>query len=163
MLGRVKRWGLAMLAPKAALRVAPVPPREERGAFDPPSASLLRKRIGARNAPARSTASGGSNKELWQEGQGREATEGARQAGVRRLSCARGTQQPGEAHRTHGERPKGAWRARKVLRLMDWTTRTKQLSTMRGRDESGRVSPPPPLLRRHHRKASIARIRRRPV
>ena len=51
VLGRVKRCVLAMLArrrppaapsptPYSALRVAPLPPREERDAFDPPCAAL---------------------------------------------------------------------------------------------------------------------------
>lgn len=51
VLGRVKRWVLAMLALIGALRVAPVPPREERGAFDPPCAPRRSEPVGTKGVP----------------------------------------------------------------------------------------------------------------
>jgi hypothetical protein len=40
-----------MLAQIDALRVAPVPPREERGAFDPPFASRPPEGVGTKGVP----------------------------------------------------------------------------------------------------------------
>ena len=51
VLGRVKRWVLAMLALVDVLRVAPLPPREERGAFDPPSAPCRSEPVGTKGVP----------------------------------------------------------------------------------------------------------------
>jgi len=68
VLGRVKRWVLAVLAMLARprsfggspcptlsarcawLRAAPVPPREERGAFDPPCDSVAHLEVSGREA-----------------------------------------------------------------------------------------------------------------
>ena len=51
VLGRVKRWVLAMLALIGVLCVAPLPPREERGAFDPPSAPCRSEPVGTKGVP----------------------------------------------------------------------------------------------------------------
>jgi hypothetical protein len=60
VLGRVKGWLLAMLAPKEELCVAPVPLR----ALAPACAPWPPQLVGARDAPTHQPASGGPNKGL---------------------------------------------------------------------------------------------------
>ena len=60
VLGRVKRWVLAMLACSRKLRVAALPPL--RGAFDSPCAPCPSEGIGTKGVPQKfDRASGGSN------------------------------------------------------------------------------------------------------
>jgi hypothetical protein len=60
VLGRVKRWVLAMLARKSELRVAPLPPL--RGAFDAPCAPRPSEPVGTKGVPINQPGASGAGR-----------------------------------------------------------------------------------------------------